>query len=330
MRKLLLGTTALAAAAAMNANVALADVAISGYFEWDYSNVNSDIAAKDGTAFGQDSEMKVVFTNKTDSGLTIAFQTEFETDKAGGGTSDDNFLAISGGFGKLVLGELDGVMDQYGIAATDLPSEELYKGQPLTGTTSQLKVANGDGAVSGGENNKISYHIPPVGGLTAGVSYTNSGVAGDADATAYAARYTVDAGGAAITIGGGTGTLEVAGAQDADTQNIGIKVASGNISFVLSNATYEDADQDESTNGVSASFKVSDAMTLVGYTTKLEDDLAASQEEYTVSGLEVQYTIASGLSAVINIEDYEYDKGQVSGNTNDSGTASSLTLKASF
>ena len=32
-------------------------------------------------------------------------------------------------------------------------------------------------------------------------------------------------------------------------------------------------------NGASASFKVSDAMTLVGYTTKLEDDLAASGED---------------------------------------------------
>ena len=101
------------------------------------------------------------------------------------------------------------------------------------------------------------------------------------------------------------------------------------MAVVLSNSTYEDANQDESTNGVSASFTVSDTTKLVGYTTKLEDDLAASGEEYTVTGVEVQYTIASGLSAVINVEDYEYDKGSTS-NTNDSGTASSLTLKASF
>jgi len=74
---------------------------------------------------------------------------------------------------------------------------------------------------------------------------------------------------------------------------------------------------------------LSDSATLVGYSTKLEDDLAASGEEYTVSGVEVQYTIASGLSAVINVEDYEYKTGS-SGGTNDSGTASSLTIKASF
>ena len=36
MRKLLLGTTALAAAATLSANAALADVSISGMLEWSY------------------------------------------------------------------------------------------------------------------------------------------------------------------------------------------------------------------------------------------------------------------------------------------------------
>ena len=67
MRKLLLGTTALAAAATLSANAALADVSLSGYYEWSYSSVGSDIAANDGTSFGSDSEIKVSFTNKTDS-----------------------------------------------------------------------------------------------------------------------------------------------------------------------------------------------------------------------------------------------------------------------
>ena len=297
MRKLLLGTTALAAAITMSANVATADVSISGYFEWDYSNVNSDITANDGTAFGQDSEVKMVFTNKTDSGLTIAFQTEFETEKANSGVSDDNFLSISGGFGKLVLGELDGVMDQYGISATDLPAEELYVGEPAS-----MITENADG-VAGGEANKISYHLPAMGGLTAGVSYRNSGVAGTTDNTSYAAKYTLDAGGATIAIAAGTGTEEVSGAQDKDTQVMGVSIASGNMKVNVSNATFEDAANDESTNGVAVSYKMASGTTLVGYTTKLEDD--TSNEDYSVSGVEVQYTIASGLSAVITVEDYE-------------------------
>jgi len=328
MRKLLLGTTALAAAVTLSANVATADVtsasdvAISGYFEWDYSNVNSDITGNDGTAFGQDSEVKMVFTNKTDSGLTVAFTTEFETDKAGGGTSDDNYLSISGGFGKLVLGELDGVMDQYGISASDLPAEEMYVGEPA-----DMVTENADG-VAGAESNKISYHLPAMGGLTAGVSYTNSGVTGATDVTSYAAKYVLDAGGATISIAAGTGTAEVSGAQDADTQVMGVAIASGDLKLNVSNATYEDADQDESTNGLAVSFGMASGTTLVGYTSKLEDD--TSNEEYSVSGVEVQYTIASGLSAVITVEDYEYEDGTTGTASDDSGTASSITIKASF
>ena len=42
MRKLLLGTTALAAAATLSANAALADVSISGYYEWKVQSQSSE------------------------------------------------------------------------------------------------------------------------------------------------------------------------------------------------------------------------------------------------------------------------------------------------
>ena len=65
MRKLLLGTTALAAAATLSANVAVADVSISGYYEWNYMSKSSDITANDGTTFGSDSEIKFSFTTSS-------------------------------------------------------------------------------------------------------------------------------------------------------------------------------------------------------------------------------------------------------------------------
>ena len=48
MRKLLLGTTALAAATAMSAS-ALADVSIAGSYEFKYKSESSQVAANDGT-----------------------------------------------------------------------------------------------------------------------------------------------------------------------------------------------------------------------------------------------------------------------------------------
>ena len=72
MRKLLLGTTALAAAATLSANTAIADISISGYYEWKYTSQSSDITTQDGTSFGNDSEITFKFSNKTDSGLTLS------------------------------------------------------------------------------------------------------------------------------------------------------------------------------------------------------------------------------------------------------------------
>ena len=64
MRKLLLGTTALAAAATLTANAALADVSISGGAEWKYTSRSSNATANDGTTFASDNTMTIKFNNK--------------------------------------------------------------------------------------------------------------------------------------------------------------------------------------------------------------------------------------------------------------------------
>ena len=73
-------------------------------------------------------------------------------------------------------------------------------------------------------------------------------------------------------------------------------------------------------------------MTVGAFTFTSEDDQDVG-EEYTASGAEVQYSIASGLTAVITVVDYDY-KVTASNHENtpvaDSGTMSQLTLKTSF
>ena len=216
MRKLLLGTTALAAAATLSANVAVADISISGYYEWKYQSTSSDITANDGTSFGSDSEIKFSFSNKTDSGLTLGMTTEMLSD--GGDTEiDESSLSISGGFGKIVLGQNDGASTDYEVVSTSLPGEEIYAG---VGTDNDMVLVNAAISNLAGDSNKISYHLPAMGGLTAGVSFTNSGAAGSTDTTEFGAKYAMDAGGANITIGVATATTE-ASSQDTDAQVMG-------------------------------------------------------------------------------------------------------------
>ena len=323
MRKLLLSTTALAAAATLSANTAIADVSISGYYEWRYTSTSSDITANDGTTMTNDSENAVKFSNKTDSGLTIGMVTEIESDD-GDSAINESSMSISGGFGKLVLGGNDGVGDNYGVASTDLPAEEIY----ATGADT-LTILNADIAGMSGDASKVAYHLPAMGGLTAGISYRDSGAAGSADSTEIGAKYGMSAGGAAITIGGASATTENS-TQDIDSQVIGVKVASGNITAAVSQATYEASNTDEESTGASVQFKVSDAMTFTVHTAETDD--STSNEEYSNTGAEIKYTIASGLTAFLNVEDYDYKIGSGSGagTTADSGSVSKLTIKATF
>ena len=95
MRKLLLGTTALAAAATLTANAALADVSISGAIEWSYNSRSSNIAANDGTMFGTDSSITIGFTNKTDSGLTLGYTQSMDTDGEVFGNAENDISDVT-------------------------------------------------------------------------------------------------------------------------------------------------------------------------------------------------------------------------------------------
>jgi len=180
-----------------------------------------------------------------------------------------------------------------------------------------------------GDSNKVSYHLPAMGGLTAGISFMDSGAAGSADSTEVGAKYAMSAGGANVTIGAATATTENS-TQDIDSQVVGVKIGSGNITAVVSQATYEASNTDEESTGASVSFKVSDAMTFTVHTAETDD--STSSEEYTNTGAEIKYTIASGLTAFLNVEDYDYKigSGAGAGTTADSGTVSKLTIKAAF
>jgi len=323
MRKLLLGSTALAAAASLGANTALADVSISGAFEWAYTSMSSNIAAKDGTSSATDSEIAFKFSNKTDSGLTVGWVVELESDDADSAINESS-LSIAGGFGKVVLGGNDSVGDNFGIAGTDIPGEEGGASLPSSasiGTGSDITPASGD-------SSKISYFLPAMGGLTMGVSHYTS-LAGTTDSTEYGARYTMDAGGATVTLGGASGTTEAA-TKDIDSQNIGVKIASGNITVAMGQGSHEENDEDRETNDFGASYNMGNGMVVSAYTVDAEDSLDAG-EEFTRSGIELAYTIAPGLSAVINVDDFDYKAGTSSDTTvSDNGTSSKLTIKASF
>ena len=327
MRKLLLSSTALASAAVLTANIAVADVSISAATEWSYLSTSSNVTSLDGTKFGADSEIAFKFSNKTDSGLDIGYVVELESDASTSASYiDESSLSISGGFGKIVLGMNDGVGDNYAMEAEDMVAEESTPtlASATIGTDTDISISQND-------NNKVAYHLPAMGGFTAGVSMEDSGAEGSSDVTAYGFKYTIEAAGNTITLGGATATQE-ATTKDTDHQNLAVKVVSGNLSFIAAQSSKEAVDEDINSTGAGVSYKMANGMVLGAYTMKSEDDLDAG-EEFSKSGVEVQYTIAAGLTAVINVDDYDYKIGTNNDSADtvaDSGTMSKLTIKASF
>jgi hypothetical protein len=330
MRKLLLGTTALAAAATLTANAALADVSISGGYEFKYASRSSNVNANDGTTMTHgDTDMVINFNNKTDSGLDITFRYDISpvgSTDGGNLTVDEASLAIAGGFGKIILGMDDDAADSYNIDESDLIAEDAAPAvaSMTIGTSS---------AVSSDDAMKVAYHLPAMGGLTAGISHTDRTAAGGTDTTSYGAKYTMDAAGAAITLGYAFIGDENA-TQDVDSENMGVKIVSGDLSVIISSGGYEASDEDRDNSGAAISYKMPNGMTVGAYTFKSEDQLDVG-EEYSRSGVELQYTIASGLTAVINVDDYTYKEGTSDGtnatlHVDDSGTQTQLTLKAAF
>ena len=332
MRKLLLNSTAIATVAALTSGVALADVSISAATEWAYNSRSSQIVAKDGTTFGNVSEILFKFSNKTDSGLTIGYTVDMVSDASTSTVIDESSLSISGGFGTVILGQNDSAAEDFGLGAKDILAEEQT---PMN--VSAAIGSNADIAVEDGDDNKIQYKLPAMGGLTIGASYADSGesptVATSTDTTAFGARYALTAGETAVTIGLATATTE-APTTDKDAQNMGIKVVNGNITFALSQSEESSANDDINNMAVAVSYKMANGMTIGAYSFKSEDDLDIA-EEYTSTGVELQYTVAAGLTAVLNVDDYEYtaattNAAGVAGAVADSGTNSRLTLKASF
>ena len=87
MRKLLLTSSALVAAASIS-SYAVADVSVTGSFEWKYTQQAADISTKDGNDMLTDNEIVISFSNKTDNGLTVTGKMEM------GNYNDDSLTQL--------------------------------------------------------------------------------------------------------------------------------------------------------------------------------------------------------------------------------------------
>ena len=326
MRKLLLTSSALVAVASISSH-AVADVSVTGEFEWAYVQQAADQTDQDGDSFVIDNEVVISFTNKTDSGLTIGGKLELDADAA---STDESVLTISGGFGTFRLGMEDSMHETFGITEVDLIDEE---GDGRYVGTNTHTIAGNAGEQGSTDGNKIGYVTPAMGGFTAGISVEDSGDDATTDMTAMGAKYVMPLASGSLEVRYNQSTLD--GATDTDTSNMGAKFTMGAMTIIASSMTNETGTTaDQEGTGFAIKYDMGGGMTIAASATEVEDtadtDGAGENEKYTANIGEVVYTVAPGLKAKVTYTDYEYKDGGQASVGDDSGQITQLTLTAAF
>jgi hypothetical protein len=343
MRKLLLSTTALIAASAIS-SAAVADVSISGNYKFSYQDYDSGITTvgESGDRFYSEQNVKMSFTNKTDSGLTISMHTVINTEgdgTSGGGTfqNDEHALKIKGGFGTLQLGSDDGAGDQLTRTAHDISaSPDALHGDieafHNTAGTGNLKDDNADLRNDIDDEANVTYILPKMGGLTAGVSFADRGnaAAQNNDATTLAAKYDFDAGEVKGSIHYGQisedGTSAAADSIDGNTMAVDLTM--GNIRAVYATSeTDVSATVTTEITDYGIQYKMANGMVVSAIQTEVKENTGG--ETLDVTSVAAKYTIASGLTASVTYHDYDYAIGD-SNETADDGSATIFSINASF
>lgn len=209
MKKVLFATTALVA----SAGFAAAEIELSGGAE--IGLVGGDAYANEDLAFHQDIWLHVNFSGETDNGLTFGAHMEFDETNGGkntnGGWAGDNeSVFISGGFGTLTMGEIDGAYDR-------ALQEVALVGGSIDDAETTHAGFNGNSGFDGIYDNQILRYDYSFGdfSLHASLEMDDAGVGDDVWGVGF--QYDADMGG--VGLGFGLGFQS-----DSNTDLVGISI----------------------------------------------------------------------------------------------------------
>lgn len=247
-----------AAVAVMAASPAMAEglkLDVAGVFKG--YGVYTDADASDIREINFRKETEVHFTGETtlDSGLTVGVHIEADVDKDDNFATDESYIYLSGGWGRVNFGEEDGAAYLLQVSAPSADSNVDGLRQFIS--TSVEGRLDYDMAETG-DASKLTYMTPVFNGFQAGVTYAPSVTDGDDngvtaattdndaseldDALEIAARYEGEYEGVGVTLGAGYGAYDSeAGDADVDAWNVGMDLDFAGFGFgVVYTETEED------------------------------------------------------------------------------------------
>jgi predicted porin len=189
MKKVLLGTTALAVASFVGAQQAKAqfEVSVGGYTEqkFGYASTSVDFAPDyDNFDLKSDSEIHFNAKQTLENGLTFAFHVELEAETNTADQIDETYVTVSGSFGQLLLGSENSAGYKMTYGAPDVSFTNVNSGDQTNwlpsfgfGTTAAgyfRRVLGSTYIELNGNNDaqRVTYFTPRWNGLQIGASFT--------------------------------------------------------------------------------------------------------------------------------------------------------------
>jgi len=325
MRKVLLATTALVAMGGVSA--ASADVTISGGYELKYISWSDTTASTttNNTSVADNTSVYINFAETLDNGMSMTMYTG--QDGSATGAFDDLGATISGDFGTIGIGGSESG-DAF-ATATDVTADEGNTATADAAATpydgSQDNITPGDEWLPGAT---VSYLSPDISGFQFSVGMTDTGAY--SDTTLMGAQYVMAAGGGSVTLkyaASNTGKSTSTGTDDVDATSLGLVIVAGNATLTLAqNTVGQGTTTDYSSNSAGVTYKLSDSLTIQGYTGTTEDDKDTTYD-FQDTGLGFTYTVAPGLTA--SVTHNSWDRKATSETAQD-GDQTALAFNLSF
>lgn len=172
MKKILVASSALVAVAFAGQAQASEKISLSvgGYMEQWIGAASEDSSFESKGMMNSDTEVHFSGSTTLDNGIEVGAKIEFEAEGEASTNTDEQYLYVNGGFGQVKLGQEDGAAADMTINAPNVGPAGVNDGDMVNYVTLNKTP---DNAWDDGDDNKLTYYTPVLGGFRAGVSYTD-------------------------------------------------------------------------------------------------------------------------------------------------------------
>ena len=338
MRKVLLASTALVALA--GASTASA-IDISGSYAFDYRGVSNSGQSADATEvsgdnFGSDALIKFTGGSTTDAGLTFGAHYSINASAA----VEDQGITIDGDFGHIMMGATDGVVDGLDGFMQGAALVEVGVGGTTLSTASGVGLLTTPMVTDNATQPKIGYRTNVISGFQAAASYEDggSGAAENDDVSSFIVTYDFGV----AKIGYARSSMGSTANDGADTTRshygIGTTLAGVTIGYGVGNsntaATATSGAADTSnidTHDLGLSYSVNAQTGIYAQSLRSEEKTGSNAgDKMSGTAYGLSYTIAPGISALVEFGSADYVDATAGSATADGRTTTAAFLSVAF